>query len=605
MIKSNILFISTGNSIRSQIAEAFAKQIVKNDVTVHSAGVGPLNQIYKLTMDLMKSYGIDISNQKPKLISELQIVHFDLVVTLSSTAKKSCSSLAGAPIFLHWPIESPLTSGKAKIKTARRLLNQPVEIENPLAFEETKIHQTFKQCAEQIKGLVFDLFNFGYLEAFVVQKKNVDRIFNSLSDGIIAHDLDKKVFYFSKRASELTGLSEEKAIYKTCEDIFDMPLCGFNCSFCEVGKIDDFEIKSYNAIFHDANGVRKECKVTVVPMKDEQGQIQGVVASLCDITSQRSLEWLLAKENIFGGIIGNDSKMLQIFQQIRDVSSYDYPVHIFGETGTGKELVAKAIHNESTRKNMPFIAINCGALPAGLIESELFGYVKGAFTGAIRDKKGRFELAEGGTVFLDEIADLSKQAQAKLLRFLQEGTLERVGSEHSTTVDIRIISATNLDLKEEVSQNNFREDLYYRLNVIPIEIPPLRNRKNDIPLLCDHFLDKINQENGNNHIALSKEALTLIMDYSWPGNVRELESAIKFAVVKCQTQTVLATDLPKEIRKNNSYLLLPNTSKKLDKQKVIKALNASEGNKVKAAKILGVGRATLYRFFDKHPEIQK
>jgi transcriptional regulator with PAS, ATPase and Fis domain len=287
------------------------------------------------------------------------------------------------------------------------------------------------------------------------------------------------------------------------------------------------------------------------------------------------------------------------------VSSYDYPVHIFGETGTGKELVAKAIHNESRRKDHPFIPINCGALPSELIESELFGHEKGAFTGAVREKRGRFELAEGGTLFLDEITDLPKPVQVKLLRCLQEGMIEKVGSEKSIKTNVRIISASNLDLKNEVVNNHFREDLYYRLNVIPIEVPPLRSRTNDIPLLCNHFLEKIYLENKDVRHTLSKEALTAIMDHDWPGNVRELENAIKYAVVKCQSDTIQLADLPKEVSRIRGSIDRFGIPNKLQKQAVIDALRDSKGSKVKAAKLLGVGRATLYRYFERHPEEQE
>jgi PAS domain S-box-containing protein len=602
MQKCNILFLSKGNSVRSQIAEAFARQMLKDEVTVYSAGVGLLLEIDPITLDVMKNHGIDISKQCPQSITELKNIHFDLAITLSTASRKDRPALTGAPIFLHWSVEDPLGSLRpeyAPIWSLKRNSDLSVKFSES---EKAELQISIQRCAEKIKALVYELSNSGYLDAFVVHKKNDDRIFNSLSDGIIAHDLNKKVIMFSQKASSLTGISEELALDKSCDDIFGYPLCGDECSCSEPGKIDDFETKNYNTSFLDVNGVRKECKVTVVPMRDEDGKIQGVVASLNDITSQKTLERLLARESSFGGIVGNDVIMQHIFQEIRDVSSYDYPVHIFGETGTGKDLIAKAIHNESRRKNKPFIPINCGALPEGLIESELFGHVRGAFTDAIRDKKGRFEMADGGTLFLDEITDLPKMVQIKLLRCLQEGMIERVGSEKSIKTDVRIVSATNKDLKNAVDEGNFREDLYYRLNVIPMEIPPLRNRKNDIPLLCKHFLEKAFKGNNDVQLTLSGEALNQLLDYNWPGNVRELENAINFAIVKCQTDTIQIADLPQEVRKMISSS--PSNRSKLQKQAVIDALRASGGNKVKAAKLLGIGRATLYRFLERHPEIK-
>ena len=295
--------------------------------------------------------------------------------------------------------------------------------------------------------------------------------------------------------------------------------------------------------------------------------------------------------------------MRSVFRQISDVAQYDFPVHISGETGTGKELVANAIHNESRRGGAPFVPINCGALPEGLIESELFGHVKGAFSGAIRDKKGRFELADGGTIFLDEVAELSKPLQVKLLRFLQEGTIEKVGGEGSATVNVRVISATNKDLKKEVQRNNFREDLYYRLNVIPIHIPPLRERKTDIPLLVNHFVEQVAKRNDQPLAKISDEAISLMLDYSWPGNVRELQNAVQFAIVKSGGRPITPSALPMELRELKNMANRRGPAKKLDAESVREALVEAGGNKAKAARLLGVGRATLYRFFDEHKDL--
>ncbi len=581
MFKSRLLFLSKRNAIRSQLAEAFARQCDKKGAVISSAGVESISPVHPIVSELLKK--MDCSTQVSKPISDFREHRFDLVITLGITAKDKITALPGAPIMVHWDVEDLLS----------------------VHLKKTALEIRINQCAEQIKTLVTHLFSDGYLDAIIPQKRNTDRVFDSLSEGIIAHDVNKKVFLFSKRASEITGISEEKAMSCECHDIFDSPLCGPKCSFCDDDTIDEFETKNYHSVFYDSNGVRKECDVTVVPIRSESGRMQGVVASLQDLTNQKSLEWLLGREKVYEGIIGNDSKMLQIFQQIRDVSSYDYPVHISGETGTGKELVAKAIHNESTRKGQPFIPINCGALPTGLIESELFGHLKGSFTGAIRDKKGRFELADGGTIFLDEVADLPKHVQVKLLRFLQEGTLERVGSENSITVDVRIVSATNVDLQTEVDRSNFRDDLFYRLNVIPIELPPLRNRKNDIPLLCDHFINQVYEENHSRRFTISNQAIAQLMDYEWPGNVRELENTIRYAVVKCQGQTIRPGDLPPKIGNQAKHVRSSSNAVQLDRQAVLDALHVTEGHKGKAAKLLGIGRATLYRFFEKNPDLIK
>ena len=224
--------------------------------------------------------------------------------------------------------------------------------------------------------------------------------------------------------------------------------------------------------------------MSVTGMYDEAGAFVGVLAAFRDLTEMINLQLRLGELTSFSGIVGTDRKMLDVYEQIRNLAVADYPVHITGETGTGKELVAAAIHNESPRAGGPFVPVNCGALPEGLLESEIFGHVKGAFSGAIRDKKGRFELADGGTLFLDEVSELPRHMQVKLLRVLQSGAFERVGGEKTISVDVRIISATNKDLRREMERQNFREDLYYRLSVVPIRIPALRERKNDIPLLA-------------------------------------------------------------------------------------------------------------------------
>ncbi|MBW2216781.1 MAG: sigma-54-dependent Fis family transcriptional regulator, partial [Deltaproteobacteria bacterium] len=290
-------------------------------------------------------------------------------------------------------------------------------------------------------------------------------------------------------------------------------------------------------------------------------------------------------------------------EMIRELSDVNMPVLIHGESGTGKELIATAIHREGVRARKPFVPVNCSALPEGLLESELFGHVKGAFTGALRDKKGRFELAHGGTLFLDEIVDLPKFVQVKLLRVLQEGTFERVGDEKTISVDVRIISAANRDLMPEVKKGNFREDLYYRINVVPIHLPPLRERKNDIPLLVEKFFERAAQE-GLISEGLTREALAVMIDYSWPGNIRELQSAIKFALVKSRNQRIKPEHLPLEIIKNTTIQVTRSPSGKLSPENVRSALSQTVGNKSKAAKLLGVGRATLYRFLSEHPEIQ-
>ncbi|MBD3287485.1 AAA domain-containing protein [candidate division KSB1 bacterium] len=322
-----------------------------------------------------------------------------------------------------------------------------------------------------------------------------------------------------------------------------------------------------------------------------------------DITELSRLRLQVRTKEGHFGFIGRDPKMLELFETIEELAHVDVPVMIEGESGTGKELTARAIHDQGPRSHKPFIAVNCGAIPETLLESELFGHVKGAFTGAIRDKKGRFELADGGTIFLDEISDISPLMQVKLLRVLQEGTFERVGSETTTKVNVRLISATNKDIQKEIAANRFREDLYYRLCVVPLKVPPLRERREDVALLAEHFLSEAQKKMDNHSGAavLSYEAVSALQDYHWPGNIRELQNAIHFALVKCKSQLIETRHLPPNIRDNyNSETSAPkrHRKRKLDTKSVREALNKSNGNKVKTAELLGVSRATLYRFLD-------
>jgi PAS domain S-box-containing protein len=440
------------------------------------------------------------------------------------------------------------------------------------------------------------------LENLMCHRDNLENVLDNLKEGIIAHDMDRRIFFFNTEAERITGYLREEVLGRDCHKAFGSPFCGERCVFCEnppklPGKSE------YTLNISTKSGEQRRIEMTVISMRDAEGQYTGVLTSFNDLTDIFSLKERAGELTRFSNIIGHDSKMISIFKQIQEVADYDYPVHVSGETGTGKELVAAAIHSESRRGGAPFVPINCGALPEGLIESELFGHVKGAFTGAIRDKKGRFELADTGTVFLDEVTELSNNMQAKLLRFLQESEFERVGGEKTISVDVRVISATNKNLKEAVKRGKFREDLYYRLNVIPVHLPPLRERKIDIPLLSEHFLQEARQRYSKKNLKISSKAMSLMLDYRWPGNVRELQNAIQYAIVKSNNRLISADDLPLELRDLENICARRGPSRKLDAESVRSALERTGGNKVKAAKLLGVGRATLYRFLGEHPDL--
>ena len=449
----------------------------------------------------------------------------------------------------------------------------------------------FKELAETQLAMLFKN---------MADRKSLEYILNNLKEGIFAHDLDRRILFYNDGAEKILGFSREEVLGKDCHEIFGEALCGNRCSFCTTEPTLE-DKKDHTLHITTKNGLKRMVDMSIILMKDDNNQDIGALATITDLTELIELQMDTEKIFSFSNIIGRNKKMISVFKQIRDVTDYDFPVHISGETGTGKELVAHAIHNESHRGGAPFVPINCGALPEGLIESELFGHVRGAFSGAIRDKKGRFEMADGGTVFLDEVSELPKLMQVKLLRFLQEETFEKVGGEKTISVDARIISATNKDLKQEVENGNFREDLFYRLNVIPIAVPPLRERKTDIPLLVDHFLKQFPGHKGRKEFKIADKALSMMMDYRWPGNVRELQNCIQFSIVRCKGSMIRPTDLPLELKQFTPKKSKRGPSRKLDPLAVKEALIKTGGNKVKAAKLLGVGRATLYRFIGKHP----
>jgi transcriptional regulator with PAS, ATPase and Fis domain len=293
--------------------------------------------------------------------------------------------------------------------------------------------------------------------------------------------------------------------------------------------------------------------------------------------------------------------MKTLCKTVKQIAQTDAPVLIQGESGTGKELVAQAIHKESRRAINRFVAVNCGALPLGLLESELFGHVKGAFTGAHYEKKGRFELADGGTIFLDEVAELNPEMQVKFLRVLQDGGFERVGETRTRRVDVRVISATNVDLEKAVVDGRFRRDLYYRLCVMPVNIPSLRERGGDIELLAKHFLKQFSEESFHGNIKLSERTITIFNKHHWPGNCRELQNVIQYALVQCQGNMIEPEHLPANLFATGAEnFIQPRRLSKLDEKTVLQALQKAGGNKRRAAEILGVSRSTLYRFFDRH-----
>ena len=448
------------------------------------------------------------------------------------------------------------------------------------------------------------------------QNEFLKGLFSAIPCGVLIVDRERRVLVVNSVIERIFGVSDAAVTgmkggeVLRCVHVHDSPEgCGFgdHCRTCLVRKtaLDAIGGRQINRNRADmellVSGKPRNLTllVSAAPF-DHEGERLAVVV-MEDITELSTLRARLKTEHSFAGIISQDDRMFELFETIREIADVNIPVLIQGESGTGKELVASAIHNEGQRSTEPFVPVNCGALPEGLLESELFGHVKGAFTGAVRDKKGRFELAHRGTLFLDEIGEMPKSVQVKLLRVLQEGTFEPVGGERTLTADVRLISATNRDLKKAVGNSKFRDDLYYRINVVPVFLPPLRERKQDIPLLTEHFL-KTAGDGGQKSGGISKNALAVMIDYAWPGNVRELQSAIRFALVKSRGRMVQPEHLPLELKSSEVSHYSRGPKRKLNGPDVKKALIQSGGNKAKAARILGVGRATLYRFLTDRPD---
>jgi two-component system response regulator HydG len=353
----------------------------------------------------------------------------------------------------------------------------------------------------------------------------------------------------------------------------------------------------------DCNCVTKDLDIIEIILAQSTGAIRRAIAHEEEI---RELRTRIEKSSGFGDLVGKDSQMQVIYKLIEDVAPTDATVLIQGESGTGKELVARAIHNNSLRKDEPFIVINCSAYPATLLESELFGHEKGAFTGAVWQKSGRFEQADGGTVFLDEIGEISPTAQIKLLRILQSQKFERVGGETTLTVNTRILAATNKDLQQEVKTGDFREDLFYRLNVIPIQVPPLRDRRNDIPLLARKFLQKFAEEQNKTVQRFSSEVMRLLLNYDWPGNVRELENSIEHATVIVKGKNIEVSELPTGIQQARPRISKSSNGSERsimeenEKNLLREVLGECKWNKKETAAKLGISRSTLYEKLKKY-----
>ncbi len=435
------------------------------------------------------------------------------------------------------------------------------------------------------------------------EKNRIDTMINSLADGVFTVDKDLRITNFNSGMEYITGHKSSDVIGRPCSKILKADTCGNDCPFSYTLK-NGFGIANVSERIVGNGGEMVPVYLSTAILKDGEADI-GLIATVRDVSEIEKLKKEVNDRFSFSNIISKSSRMHQVFEVIESLRDTDCAVLIQGESGTGKELVARAIHRENYRRNEPFVKIDCSAIVEGLFESELFGHVKGSFTGAIRDKVGKFELADGGTVFLDEIGEMPVALQVKLLRIIQDREFERVGGTRTRKVDVNIIAATNKNLKNEIMNSRFREDLYYRLCVVPIELPPLRKRKEDIPLLIKNFLDKYTMRSSNRRPRISEvtpAAMSFIMDYDWPGNIRELENSIEYACIRSRSSTIDPESLPVHIITPSPQTPSKIRAKSLqqNKEETEKAfietlLKKHNGNRKMVAKDLELSRTTLWR----------
>jgi len=420
-------------------------------------------------------------------------------------------------------------------------------------------------------------------------------ILDSIADGVFTVNREWRITSFNRAAEEITGIPRSEAIGQRCCDVFRASICESNCALRETMKTGTPIVN--RAIFIiDATGRRIPISISTGLLKDKEGNIIGGVETFRDLSAIEELRRELEKKFSFQHIISKNNEMLRIFDILPGIAESDSTVLIEGESGTGKELIARSIHNLSHRKEKSMVVINCGALPETLLEAELFGYKAGAFTDARRDKPGRFALAEGGTIFLDEIADISPAMQVRLLRVIQERTYEPLGGTKSVKADVRIVAASNKNVQRLVKAGKFREDLYYRINVIQIKLPPLRNRKEDIPLLLEHFIDRFNAVKNKQIEDITPEVLAVLMDHDYPGNVRELENIIEHAFVLCRDPIIDIKDLPDYLRPDKSLPAIQSESlDELQAKFILETLRKNNFNRAKTAVALGIHKTTLWR----------
>jgi len=425
-----------------------------------------------------------------------------------------------------------------------------------------------------------------------------DAILESISDGVFTVDPNWRITSFNRAAEEITGIPRREALGRLCSEVFKSSMCEAECALKRTLKSGKPVINKSGYII-DAEGDRIPVSVSTAVLRDSDGTVVGGAETFRDLSEIAALRKELEGRFQAGGLVSHSPAMRPVFDLLPALAASSTTVLIQGETGTGKELLARAIHGMSQHAKKPFVAVNCGALPDTLLESELFGYRKGAFTGATQDKPGRFALAGSGTLFLDEIGEISPALQVRLLRVLQEHTYEPLGATRPEKSHARILVATNRDLAVMVQHGEFRKDLYYRINVIALELPPLRKRKDDIPLLVEHFVERFNRIQNKSVSGFTPGAYSLLMAHDWPGNVRELENVVERAFVLCTAKWITPEHLPAELTGVSPCSAKPDnleSAKRVaEEHSIIAALKRNRFNRAAVARELGIHKTTLYR----------
>lgn len=626
--------ICEGNNMKLKSGWSNRILVVDDDDNIHQDIEETLKSKISepITTDLAEAFGsvVDIS-----FLPELEILHAKSGKEGFEQVKISLER--NEPIAVAY-IDMRMPPGWDGAETIRRIreIDKNIEIVIMTAFTDIQLSEIIKDmelldkllyirkpfAREEIQQMTISLvekWNLGR-ESELYQQR-LETVLNSTSESIAMFDLNGAFLFVNRRYLDMFDLDENKVENMT---VYDLKSCFQEPS--KYIKSNEIFFSNYEDVFEDIIEMkapkRKILYYYTTPVLGSNKNIVGRLIVYRDVSKEIEIDQMKAEllrlraeleaEYSFENIIGNSKKMKEIFMLIHQASQCDINVLIQGETGTGKEIIAKAIHYNSKRKKGPFVPVNCAAIPETLIESELFGHEKGAFTGAMSRKIGRFEQANGGTILLDEIGEMQPSLQVRLLRVLQEREIQRVGGLNTIPIDVRVIASTNTDLESAIKSGKFREDLFYRVSAFPIVIPPLRERADDIPLLAEHFLNKFSAKLGKSVSVISNEAMELLMKYHWPGNVRELESAIERGVLLETTGVLQAENLPQSVlaiskklkakievgSEEDENVILP--LDEIEKRALINALKITGNNIQKAAKALGINRATVYRKLEKY-----